>query len=79
MSRKVAVVATTASAAGGGGMGAGTSSVGGGGLGSASLSGSGAGLGTAARCVRLGGGWGGQGLGQLSNVQGFDRRQFRCR
>ena len=62
---------------GGGGMGAGTSSFGGGGLGSASLSGAGAGLGTGGALVCcLGGGWGGQGLGQLSNVQGFDPASF---
>jgi hypothetical protein len=49
---------------------------GGGGLGSVSLSNSGAGLGTGGTVAGASGGWGGQGLGQLSSVQGFNSADF---
>ena len=63
-------------AQGGGGMGAGPSNGGGGGLGSSSLGAGGAGLGTGGASPYASGGWGGQGLGQLSSVQGFDASYF---
>src|SRR5450432_2619547 len=62
---------------GGGGMAPGLSNYnGGGGLGSVSLSNSGAGLGTGGTVAGASGGWGGQGLGQLSSVQGFNSADF---
>jgi len=61
---------------GGGGMGAGTSQAGGGGLGAASVGGAGAGLGTCGTAGGASGGWGGQGLGQISNAQGFNPADF---
>lgn len=62
---------------GGGGMAGGVSNYnGGGGLGSASVSNAGAGLGTGGTIADVSGGWGGQGLGQLSSVQGFNPADF---
>lgn len=61
---------------GGGGMGPGMSAAGGGGLGAPSIAGGGAGIGTSGTAGGAAGGWGGQGLGQISNVQGFDSAKF---
>jgi len=61
---------------GGGGMGAGTSNMGGGGLASASVGDGGAGLGIGGVAPTASGGWGGNGLGQLSAVQGFNASYF---
>ena len=61
---------------GGGGMGAGSSKRGGGGLDSASLSAGGGGIGTGGTVGGASGGWGSQGLGQLSSVQGFNPASF---
>jgi len=63
-------------AAGGGGMGTGTSSGGGGGLGSISLGAGGAGIGTGGVAPYASGGWGGHGLGQLSDAQAFSTSFF---
>lgn len=68
------VIGSTCSG-GGGGMGAGTSfGAGGGGLGAASLGGGG-GIGTSGTATAAGG-WSGQGLGQISNAQGFTSADF---
>lgn len=67
---------TSVFASGGGGMGAGSSSGGGGGLASPSVAFRGAGLGTGGTVAGAPGGWGGQGLGQLSDAQGFDSASF---
>jgi len=63
-------------AGGGGGMGSGMSHQGGGGLGSSSLGSGGAGIGTRGTLAGAAGGWGGQGLGQISGAQGFDAGFF---